>query len=261
MQVSIGCETFNIPCIECASTLEHCLIDGLGALSLSLSLSLSLYLSALFSRFIHALFTFGQRCVNQLSINCYRLSIRPISDSLQNINHNRNRMKSMTNTINWLNEWPNHYCSLGFNLLCASARAGAYAVDLYGFVSFRLIWFGLVCLSVFALLHISGAVCAYGFFLYFAYTSSNFYEWLNERSTERLCVQVCVPTIHSSHSNHYQIVRHCIILNNVTQSEIYKCFIFVEMFSPIFRIFVTMYYGWIGNVGPSWAMGLLSIFL
>lgn len=143
MQVSIGCETFHIAMHGvCASTLEHCLNYGLEILLLSLSLYprsmavVCLVCSRFIIFFVHTIFTSGQRCVNQLSINCHRLSIRPISESLQNINHNRNRMKSNDQCQNRLNEWLNHW--LLFNLVCACAAvcgSTANALDPYEIVT------------------------------------------------------------------------------------------------------------------------------
>lgn len=110
LRVSIGYETFNIPCIRIRTHLST-----LSNLWFSKPFQVSLFVSSYgpaWSRFFSPFFSIysfhihPKMCcvVNQLSINCYRLSIRPISNSLQNINHNQNRMKSMTNTINWLNE-------------------------------------------------------------------------------------------------------------------------------------------------------------
>lgn len=140
----------------------------------------------------------------------------------------------MPNTVNWLNEslpltWSHRHISL---LNICHTRTHARTVHAFeplrivtiyrwivsfDFVWFSLVWFGLliVCLST--------CLCECFMFFYCASTSSCIFMNTNNNPFRPLSNRSAL---------HY-------ILNNVTQSEIYKCFVFVEMFMPTSQIFVT----------------------
>lgn len=84
--------------IRCIGTYihMHCLIYGLVIRSLCLASSSAF--------FWHAMFAFHSKMCESIVNKLLQISIRPISDWLQNINQNQNRTKSMPNTENWLNE-------------------------------------------------------------------------------------------------------------------------------------------------------------